>query len=58
MEIHLQSIPVILEPAASRMLYVYPDHDGTVFVRGRLTPEVGALLVQALAAARNAFTGG
>jgi hypothetical protein len=31
---------------------VYPDSDGTVIVRGRLTPEVGALLVQALAAAR------
>jgi len=37
---------------ASRALYVYPDSDGTVLVRGRLTPEVGALLVQALAAAR------
>jgi Domain of unknown function (DUF222)/HNH endonuclease len=31
---------------------VYPDGDGTVRVRGRLTPEVGALLVKALAAAR------
>ena len=37
---------------ASRTLHVYPDSDGTVIVRGRLTPEVGALLVQALAAAR------
>jgi hypothetical protein len=37
---------------ASRALYVYPDADGTVIIRGRLTPEVGALLVQALAAAR------
>ena len=37
---------------ASRSLQVYPDSDGTVIVRGRLTPEVGALLVQALAAAR------
>jgi len=37
---------------ASRALHVYPDTDGTVRVRGRLTPEVGALLVQALAAAR------
>jgi len=37
---------------ASRALHVYPDADGTVRVRGRLTPEVGALLVQALAAAR------
>jgi 5-methylcytosine-specific restriction endonuclease McrA len=37
---------------ASRTLYVYPDADGTVLVRGRLNPEVGALLVQALAAAR------
>jgi Domain of unknown function (DUF222)/HNH endonuclease len=37
---------------ASRALHVYPDEDGTVRVRGRLTPEVGALLMQALAAAR------
>jgi len=37
---------------ASRALHVYPDADGTVVLRGRLTPEVGALLVQALAAAR------
>ena len=37
---------------AGRTLHVYPDSDGTVIVRGRLTPEVGALLVQALAAAR------
>jgi 5-methylcytosine-specific restriction endonuclease McrA len=37
---------------ASRALHVYPDTDGTVRVRGRLAPEVGALLVQALAAAR------
>src|SRR5258705_7398169 len=27
---------------ASRSLHVYPDEDGTVRVRGRLTPEVGA----------------
>jgi 5-methylcytosine-specific restriction endonuclease McrA len=31
---------------------VYPDSDGTVRIKGRLTPEVGALLVKALAAAR------
>src|SRR6266480_2881346 len=37
---------------ASRALHVYPDTDGTVTVRGRLTAEVGALLVQALTAAR------
>jgi 5-methylcytosine-specific restriction endonuclease McrA len=37
---------------SSRALHVYPDGDGTVIVRGRLTAEVGALLVQALAAAR------
>jgi hypothetical protein len=37
---------------ANRSLQVYPDSDGTVIVRGRLTPEVGAVLVQALAAAR------
>jgi len=37
---------------ASRALHVYPDEDGMVVVRGRLEPEVGALLLQALAAAR------
>src|SRR5947209_6811360 len=36
----------------SRALHVYQDEDGMVIVRGRLAPEVGALLVQALAAAR------
>ena len=37
---------------ASRALHVYQDDDGMVTVRGRLEPEVGALLMQALAAAR------
>src|SRR5439155_1648350 len=37
---------------ASRALHVYEDEDGTVVVRGRLAPEVGALLRRALAAAR------
>jgi hypothetical protein len=37
---------------ASRALHVYQNDDGMVTVRGRLTPEVGALLLQALAAAR------
>ena len=37
---------------ASRALHVYADEDGTVVVRGRLTPEVGALLLHALGAAR------
>jgi hypothetical protein len=36
----------------SRALHVYPDEDGTVVVRGRLAPEVGARLLRALAAAR------
>jgi hypothetical protein len=40
---------------ASRALHVYQDEDGMVTVRGRLAPEVGALLVQALAAAREAL---
>src|SRR5437879_7959543 len=39
---------------AGRALHVYPDEDGTVRIRGRLTPEVGARLMQALAAAREA----
>src|SRR5262250_3825702 len=37
---------------AGRALHVYQDEDGMVTVRGRLAPEAGALLVQALAAAR------
>ncbi|HMH51672.1 MAG TPA: DUF222 domain-containing protein, partial [Candidatus Acidoferrum sp.] len=36
----------------SRALHVYQDQDGMVVVRGRLTPEAGAALMQALAAAR------
>ena len=36
----------------SRALHVYQDEDGMVVVRGRLTPETGAVLMQALAAAR------
>ncbi|HEV8141787.1 MAG TPA: DUF222 domain-containing protein [Methylomirabilota bacterium] len=37
---------------ASRALHVIQDEDGTVVIRGRLEPEVGALLTRALAAAR------
>ena len=36
----------------SRALHVYEDEDGMVVIRGRLTPEAGAVLRQALAAAR------
>ena len=36
----------------SRALRVYQDEDGMVVVRGRLTPELGAVLMKALAAAR------
>src|SRR5438552_7295242 len=36
----------------SRALHVYQDVDGMVVVRGRLTPEAGAVLIQALAAGR------
>src|SRR5438445_619501 len=35
----------------SRALHVYQNEDGMVTIRGRLTPEAGALLMQALAAA-------
>jgi hypothetical protein len=38
-----------------RALHVYQDEDGTVTIRGRLAPEVGALLVKALDAAREAL---
>jgi uncharacterized protein DUF222/HNH endonuclease len=37
----------------SRSLHVYQDEDGTVVLRGRLAPEVGALIMQALTAARD-----
>jgi 5-methylcytosine-specific restriction endonuclease McrA len=37
---------------AGRALHVHQDEDGTVVVRGRLTPEAGALLLRALDAAR------
>ncbi|HET7341847.1 MAG TPA: DUF222 domain-containing protein [Methylomirabilota bacterium] len=36
----------------SRGLHVYQDEDGMVVIRGRLTPEVGAAVMQALAAGR------
>ena len=36
---------------ARRGLHIYHDEDGTVVLRGRLTPDVGALLVKALEAA-------
>src|SRR5437763_9078640 len=39
----------------SRALHVYQDEDGMVILRGRLAPEVGAVLVQALAAARESL---
>jgi Domain of unknown function (DUF222) len=37
---------------ASRALHIHQDDDGTFVLRGRLVPEVGVLLVRALAAAR------
>ena len=40
---------------ASRALHVHQDEDGMVVLRGRLEPEIGALLVQALTAAREAL---
>src|SRR5713226_6526690 len=41
---------------ASRALHVYQDEDGMVVLRGRLEPEMGALLLQALAAARESLS--
>jgi hypothetical protein len=38
-----------------RALHVYQDEDGTTTIRGRLAPEVGALLIRALDAAREAL---
>ncbi len=40
---------------ASRALQVYQDEDGMVILRGRLEPEMGALVVRALEAAREAL---
>jgi 5-methylcytosine-specific restriction endonuclease McrA len=40
---------------ASRALHVYQEEDGMLVVRGRLTPEVGALFLKTLAAAREAL---
>jgi hypothetical protein len=40
---------------ASRALHVFQDDDGTVVIRGRLEPEAGALLLRALAAARESL---
>jgi len=40
---------------ASRALHLHQDEDGMVVLRGRLEPEMGALLLQALAAAREAL---
>src|SRR5712664_2238399 len=37
---------------ATRALRVYQDEDGMVIIRGRLAPEVGAVVIQALNAAR------
>jgi hypothetical protein len=39
----------------SRALHVYQDEDGMVVIRGRLAPDVGAVLIQALTAAREAL---
>src|SRR5262250_2947648 len=38
-----------------RALHVYPDADGMVVIRGRLEPEIGAVVMRALAAARDAL---
>jgi len=40
----------------NRALHVYPDGDGMVVIRGRLEPEVGAVVMQALTAAREALS--
>ena len=39
----------------NRALHVYPDGDGMVVIRGRLEPEVGSVVMQALASARDAL---
>src|SRR5437016_1626822 len=39
----------------SRALHIYKDEDGMVVIRGRLAPEVGAVVMKALEAARDAL---
>ena len=39
----------------NRALHVYPDGDGMVMIRGRLEPEIGAAVMQARTAARDAL---
>ena len=39
----------------SRCVSVFPDDDGMYVIRGRLTPEVGALVMEAIAAAADAL---
>src|SRR2546422_692588 len=39
----------------SRALHIYKDGDGMVVIRGRLAPEVGAVVMKALEAAREAL---
>src|SRR5207247_2010525 len=39
----------------SRALHIYKDEDGMVIIRGRLAPEVGAVVMKALEAARDAL---
>src|SRR5438093_714001 len=39
----------------SRAVHVYQNEDGMVVIRGRLAPEVGAVVIQALTAARDAL---
>jgi len=43
------------ERRASRMVSVFPDEDGMYVLRGRLTPETGALLMRALEAVGDAL---
>ncbi len=40
---------------AARTLRIHQEEDGTVVLHGRLTPEIGALLLRALDAARETF---
>jgi hypothetical protein len=40
---------------ASRCLSVFPDEDGSYLIRGKLDPEVGALLMRAIEAASDAL---
>jgi len=50
----LASLPRLAQALALARGELYQDEDGVVVLRGRLEPEIGAVVMQALTAAREA----